>query len=290
MAYKPLFTGLGIIGGYLAAILGLSFYVRRRIGPRLWRKAHQLTIVVYALAVVHTLGAGTDAGDALAALVDRDHGARRSWCSSSPASGRRCEASRAAAAASAARPELADPAASPRRGGLVNGGDGVLIVGGGLAGQRCAETLRARGYERPIRIVCAEPLPPYDRPPLSKGLLAGEAPDHSVGPAARMLVRGEPRRAAARARAPRASTPRRARGDARRRRARSATRSSSIATGSRARELRFLDGHSNVHALRTLADVRRLRGELRPGAKLVLSARASSASRRRPPRAASGST
>jgi sulfoxide reductase heme-binding subunit YedZ len=61
MAYKPLFTGLGIIGGYLAAILGLSFYIRRRIGPRLWRKAHQLTIVVYALAVVHTLGAGTDA-------------------------------------------------------------------------------------------------------------------------------------------------------------------------------------------------------------------------------------
>ncbi len=61
MAYKPLFTGLGIVGGYLAAILGLSFYVRRRIGPRLWRKAHQLTIVVYALAVVHTLGAGTDA-------------------------------------------------------------------------------------------------------------------------------------------------------------------------------------------------------------------------------------
>lgn len=61
MAYKPLFTGFGILAGYLAAILGLSFYVRRRIGPRLWRRAHQLTIVVYALAVVHTLGAGTDA-------------------------------------------------------------------------------------------------------------------------------------------------------------------------------------------------------------------------------------
>ncbi len=50
---------------------------------------------------------------------------------------------------------------------------GVLIVGGGLAGQRCAETLRRRGYEQPIRIACAEPEPPYDRPPLSKQLLAG---------------------------------------------------------------------------------------------------------------------
>ena len=35
MAYKPLWTGLGIIGGWLAALLGLSFYFRRRIGPRL---------------------------------------------------------------------------------------------------------------------------------------------------------------------------------------------------------------------------------------------------------------
>jgi len=61
MGYRPLWTGLGIVGGYLAAILGLSFYVRRRIGPRLWRRAHQLTVVVYALAVAHTLGAGTDA-------------------------------------------------------------------------------------------------------------------------------------------------------------------------------------------------------------------------------------
>ncbi len=61
IGYRPLWTGLGIVGGYLAAALGLSFYFRRRIGTRLWRKAHRATIVVYALAVVHTLGAGTDA-------------------------------------------------------------------------------------------------------------------------------------------------------------------------------------------------------------------------------------
>jgi sulfoxide reductase heme-binding subunit YedZ len=61
MAYRPLWTGFGIIGGYLAALLGLSFYARRRVGARLWRKAHRFTVVVYLLAVVHTLGAGTDA-------------------------------------------------------------------------------------------------------------------------------------------------------------------------------------------------------------------------------------
>ena len=38
IAYRPLWVGLGIVAGYLAALLGLSFYVRRRIGPRLWRR------------------------------------------------------------------------------------------------------------------------------------------------------------------------------------------------------------------------------------------------------------
>ena len=61
IGYRPLWTSLGIIGGYLAAILGLSFYVRRRIGARLWRRLHRLTVVVYVLALVHALGAGTDA-------------------------------------------------------------------------------------------------------------------------------------------------------------------------------------------------------------------------------------
>jgi methionine sulfoxide reductase heme-binding subunit len=62
MEYEPVFTGIGIIGGYLAAILGLTFYVRRRVGTRRWRNLHRLTPLVYVLGVVHTLGAGTDAG------------------------------------------------------------------------------------------------------------------------------------------------------------------------------------------------------------------------------------
>jgi sulfoxide reductase heme-binding subunit YedZ len=61
IGYRPLWTGLGVLGGYLAALLGLSFYVRRRIGARLWRRMHRLTVVVYVLALAHALGSGTDA-------------------------------------------------------------------------------------------------------------------------------------------------------------------------------------------------------------------------------------
>ena len=37
MGYEPIFTGLGVIAGYLAALLGLSFYIRRRVGAKRWR-------------------------------------------------------------------------------------------------------------------------------------------------------------------------------------------------------------------------------------------------------------
>lgn len=59
---QPIWTGLGVIGGWLAAILGLSFYVRRRIGTRVWRWLHRWTLLVYVLGVAHTLGSGTDSG------------------------------------------------------------------------------------------------------------------------------------------------------------------------------------------------------------------------------------
>ena len=59
--YEPLWTGLGVTGGWLAAALGLSYWVRDRIGPKRWRSLHKLTILVYVMAVAHTLGAGTDA-------------------------------------------------------------------------------------------------------------------------------------------------------------------------------------------------------------------------------------
>jgi sulfoxide reductase heme-binding subunit YedZ len=62
MNHEPLFTGLGIIAGYLAAFLGLTFYIRRRLGTKLWRKLHRATVLVWGLGLVHALGSGTDAG------------------------------------------------------------------------------------------------------------------------------------------------------------------------------------------------------------------------------------
>lgn len=59
--YRPVYVGLGISAGYLAAALGLTFYARRKIGGKRWRNLHRATPVVYLLGLVHTLGAGTDA-------------------------------------------------------------------------------------------------------------------------------------------------------------------------------------------------------------------------------------
>ncbi len=146
-------------------------------------------------------------------------------------------------------------------------GDGVIMVGGGLAAQRAAETLRRRGYEGRIRIVCAESEPPYDRPPLSKEVLAGSVAEETVAfravewyddreielllgtraagldPAAHRLRLGS---------GPDLDYDKLL-----------------IATGGVARSLPFLD-HENVHSLRTLEDARRLRAGLLPGARLAI--------------------
>ena len=64
LSYRPQFTGLGIIAGYLALLLGPSFYLRRRIGARRWRRLHVLIPADWVLSVIHTLGSGS-VGDQL---------------------------------------------------------------------------------------------------------------------------------------------------------------------------------------------------------------------------------
>ena len=49
----------------------------------------------------------------------------------------------------------------------------MLIIGGGLAGGTAAKALRDEGFDGDVTVVAAEPHPPYQRPPLSKGYLAG---------------------------------------------------------------------------------------------------------------------
>jgi sulfoxide reductase heme-binding subunit YedZ len=62
LGYRPAFTGLGIIAGYLAVLLGPTFYLRRHVGARRWRSLHRAILIVWVLSVIHTLGAGTDSG------------------------------------------------------------------------------------------------------------------------------------------------------------------------------------------------------------------------------------
>lgn len=56
----------------------------------------------------------------------------------------------------------------------------VVIVGASLAGLRAAEELRTQGHTGAVTIVGDEPHRPYDRPPLSKQVLAGAKPPEST--------------------------------------------------------------------------------------------------------------
>jgi 3-phenylpropionate/trans-cinnamate dioxygenase ferredoxin reductase subunit len=61
-------------------------------------------------------------------------------------------------------------------GGPLDADSRVIVVGASLAGWRTVETLRAEGYEGAISLVGEERHLPYDRPPLSKQVLAGTWP------------------------------------------------------------------------------------------------------------------
>ncbi|GBD10769.1 hypothetical protein HRbin23_00415 [bacterium HR23] len=58
--YRPLWVAWGQIGLYLTAVVTFSFYFRKRIGPRTWRRLHYLTFLVYSMVLVHAVVAGTD--------------------------------------------------------------------------------------------------------------------------------------------------------------------------------------------------------------------------------------
>ncbi|MEV5843192.1 FAD-dependent oxidoreductase [Streptomyces sp. NPDC051985] len=63
---------------------------------------------------------------------------------------------------------------------MVDADQTFVIVGGGLAGAKAAETLRAEGFSGRVILICDERDHPYERPPLSKGFLLGKAERDSV--------------------------------------------------------------------------------------------------------------
>jgi NADPH-dependent 2,4-dienoyl-CoA reductase/sulfur reductase-like enzyme len=58
--------------------------------------------------------------------------------------------------------------------------DRIVVVGGGLAGLESLVALREAGHEGALTLVSAERRLPYDRPPLSKEILRGDAHDCSL--------------------------------------------------------------------------------------------------------------
>jgi len=148
------------------------------------------------------------------------------------------------------------------------GTDGVVIAGGGLAAQRCAETLRRAGYEGRIRVLCAEPRAPYDRPPLSKEMLGASPDESAVGFRGQDFYEGRAIELVLDTRAtaldPVAQRLRTSAGEE------LGYEQLVIATGSAPRTLPAFAPYENVSTLRTLEDARRLRELLHAHARLLI--------------------
>jgi 3-phenylpropionate/trans-cinnamate dioxygenase ferredoxin reductase subunit len=146
--------------------------------------------------------------------------------------------------------------------------DGIVIAGGGLAGQRCAETLRRSGYTGAVRIVCAESERPYDRPPLSKEMLTSEPAAESLSykPATWYEEQAIDLLLGVSATALKVAERRLNLSDGRTLRYDRLL----IATGSRPRTLPLLEGHDNVSMLRDIDQSRRLRGVLHGRPRLAV--------------------
>ncbi len=68
--YRPFWMGLlGKTGLYSMAIVGLSFYVRTRIGQRTWRAIHFLSFLSFLVSLSHAVAAGTDTRDLWAQAI-----------------------------------------------------------------------------------------------------------------------------------------------------------------------------------------------------------------------------
>lgn len=158
------------------------------------------------------------------------------------------------------------------RGGDPLPADGtVVVVGASLAGLRAAQGLRDNGFAGSVVMVGDEPHPPYDRPPLSKQVLAGTWPPertslagvdtlHALGLDLRLGRRATSLDAAARRVTLDDGSVLQGDGIV-------------IATGARPRRLPGTEHHATVGVVRTLEDAERLRGAIDaagPGCRVVV--------------------
>jgi 3-phenylpropionate/trans-cinnamate dioxygenase ferredoxin reductase subunit len=144
-----------------------------------------------------------------------------------------------------------------------------VIVGASLAGATAAITLREEGADGPVILIGAEREPPYERPPLSKAYLRGEAPFDKalVRPSAfyaehgiEVLFGTRATRIDTSARFVEFEDHRRVPFDA-----------LLIATGGRNRRISIPGGDlEGIYSLRTVQDADRIRAEMTPGRRAVV--------------------
>jgi NADPH-dependent 2,4-dienoyl-CoA reductase/sulfur reductase-like enzyme len=151
----------------------------------------------------------------------------------------------------------------------MSGTERIVIVGAGQAGGRAAETLRAAGFQGSVVLVGEETLPPYERPPLSKDVLAGKAAPETtfLRPAESYAELGVELRLGVRVHAINPKSRQVQLGDG------SALPYDRLllATGARARRLAIAGADSpEIHHVRDMADSLRLRAALRPDARVLI--------------------
>ncbi|MFF3378799.1 NAD(P)/FAD-dependent oxidoreductase [Streptomyces sp. NPDC002680] len=143
----------------------------------------------------------------------------------------------------------------------------VVVVGASMAGLRAAEQLRAAGWTGAVTVVGDEPHMPYNRPPLSKEVLAGKAPFESLAFTPKASTADVEWRLGTKAVAARLAERVVDLDDG-------TTLSYDglvVATGMRPRRLRCPGPRTGRHTVRTLADAQGLRDELtRPGVRVVV--------------------
>jgi NADPH-dependent 2,4-dienoyl-CoA reductase/sulfur reductase-like enzyme len=147
--------------------------------------------------------------------------------------------------------------------------DRVLIIGAGQAGGRAAEALRTAGYAGPVTLAGDEAEPPYERPALSKGVLAGEQTAEStyLHPHDAWRAKGIELLTGVRAEAIAPGN----RSVLLDNGARLEYLHLILATGSRVRPLIGVDDTlAGVHYLRTIADTKHLAKDLAPGRRMVV--------------------
>lgn len=60
VTYRPVAVALGVIAAWLFMVVTASFWLRKHIGMRMWRRLHWFTFALFALATIHGATAGTD--------------------------------------------------------------------------------------------------------------------------------------------------------------------------------------------------------------------------------------